>query len=327
MPFNKFGNIEKYMIIEKEHQPLVSIIVIIYNSARYVLETLESVKAQTYQNVELVISDDCSTDDTVAICRKWIEENNERFVRTEIVTTLINTGISANCNRGAKAACGKWLKFISGDDILTSACIQEFINFTYIFPQANIIASKQYSFTEINETKTFFGIHPEVNSYNEAFFMVNSSTETQYKYLLNRKVQIAGPAYIVKKELLLSINYFDEKYKLLEDYPLFLRASECGNYLYFLDRVTVYYRLHQKSISYRNNIEKIYPDFFHDWYRFLMNYNYKRLNIINKFDLLIEVFIYKIVLLMGNRGKFAMMLWKNSSKFYISRYLRFFGVI
>ncbi len=54
--------------------PLVSIIVCTYNSSKYVLETLESAKEQTYQNVELIVSDDCSTDNTVELCRKWIAE-------------------------------------------------------------------------------------------------------------------------------------------------------------------------------------------------------------------------------------------------------------
>ena len=63
----------------QEGNPLVSIIVITYNSSKYVLETLESAKAQTYQNIELIVTDDCSNDNTVEICRKWIEENKERF--------------------------------------------------------------------------------------------------------------------------------------------------------------------------------------------------------------------------------------------------------
>jgi alpha-1,3-rhamnosyltransferase len=52
---------------------LVSIVIITYNSAKYVLETLESVKAQTYEKIELVISDDCSTDDTVEVCRDGLK--------------------------------------------------------------------------------------------------------------------------------------------------------------------------------------------------------------------------------------------------------------
>lgn len=54
------------------YNPLVSVIVITYNSAKYVLETLESIRVQSYQNIELIISDDCSKDNTIDICRNWI---------------------------------------------------------------------------------------------------------------------------------------------------------------------------------------------------------------------------------------------------------------
>ena len=53
--------------MNQDIKPLVSIIVITYNSAKFVLETLESAKAQTYQNIELIISDDCSSDNTIEI--------------------------------------------------------------------------------------------------------------------------------------------------------------------------------------------------------------------------------------------------------------------
>ena len=114
-------------------QPLVSIIVITYNSSKYVLETLESAKAQTYQNIELIVSDDCSTDNTVEICREWIEKNKKRFLRTELITSEKNTGIPANCNRGVKAAQGEWVKLIAGDDILCNNCIEANIEYAKKF--------------------------------------------------------------------------------------------------------------------------------------------------------------------------------------------------
>src|SRR5690606_12047202 len=103
--------------------PLVSVVVITYNSAKYVLATLESIKAQTYQNIELIVSDDCSNDDTVEICRSWMVENCERFIRTELITTEKNKGIPANCNRGVTASQGLWIKIIAGDDLLLPNCI------------------------------------------------------------------------------------------------------------------------------------------------------------------------------------------------------------
>ena len=59
-----------------EQDILVSVVVITYNSEKYILETLESIKTQSYKNLELIISDDCSKDDTVMICRDWLDNRS-----------------------------------------------------------------------------------------------------------------------------------------------------------------------------------------------------------------------------------------------------------
>ena len=78
--------------------PLVSISLLTYNSDRFVLETLESVKAQTWQHIELIISDDGSTDQTVMICSNWLVENQQRFNKTQLITVAQNTAIPSNWN-------------------------------------------------------------------------------------------------------------------------------------------------------------------------------------------------------------------------------------
>ena len=78
---------------------LVSVCVVTYNSAATIVDTLESIKAQTYQNLELVVSDDCSKDDTVKVCREWIAANKDRFAAATVIESEVNTGVSANCHR------------------------------------------------------------------------------------------------------------------------------------------------------------------------------------------------------------------------------------
>lgn len=64
--------------------PLVTIAVVTYNSSQTILETLESVKEQTYKNIELIISDDCSSDNTTDICQKWLQKNAIFFSNVQI---------------------------------------------------------------------------------------------------------------------------------------------------------------------------------------------------------------------------------------------------
>ncbi len=104
---------------------LVSVVVITYNSAKYVIETLESVKDQTYKNIELVVADDASTDDTLTLVKQWVDANKGRFSGYKVVESEINTGIAPNLNRGIMAATGAYIKPIAGDDLLLNNCIRK----------------------------------------------------------------------------------------------------------------------------------------------------------------------------------------------------------
>ena len=64
-----------------ENIPLISVVVLTYNSSLYITETLNSIKDQTYDNIELIITDDCSTDSTLIICEDWINLNKSRFCK------------------------------------------------------------------------------------------------------------------------------------------------------------------------------------------------------------------------------------------------------
>ena len=123
-------------------EPLVSVVVITFNSSSYVIDTLESIRNQSYCNIELILSVDGSYDDSIDKCEKWILKNKNRFVKTFIVASENNTGISYNCNRGLNAANGDWLKIIAGDDMLMPNCIEDYVNFINHNNEAKFIFSK-----------------------------------------------------------------------------------------------------------------------------------------------------------------------------------------
>ena len=220
-------------------ESLISIIVITYNSAKYVLETLESAKAQTYKNIELIISDDYSTDNTVEICRKWIEENRSRFVRTELITSENNSGIPANCNRGVNAAQGVWVKLIAGDDIMCEKCIKENIEFANRNNEAHFIFSKG---SAIDDKSMIIG---EIGS---NISKMNLNCETQYKELL-KSAFVLTPSAFMRKETVLKLGGYNEEILLMEDYPLWLKATKNGYKLFYLDCESVLYRIHAGSSS------------------------------------------------------------------------------
>lgn len=225
----------------QQENPLVSIIVITFNSAKYVVETLESAKAQTYQNIELIVSDDYSTDNTVKICTDWMENNKERFVRTKLIIGTNNTGIPANCNRGANAAMGEWLKLIAGDDILLDGCIISNLNY-----------AKENKCKFIFSDTIWFNDHAIINNPdNSEVYIRKQFIEIAKKYQLRfysrYPVFLNSPTWFISKKIF-EMNTFDEDFKILEDQSFVLSYLEKEGSISYLNMDTVKYRKHENSV-------------------------------------------------------------------------------
>lgn len=240
--------------------PLVSIIIITYNSSDYVLETLESAKDQSYRNIELIVSDDGSTDDTVEICRKWIDEHKYRFINTKLLSVTFNTGIPANCNRGIHVSSGVWIKLIAGDDMLLGNCIKDCLDYIYSQPQ-HITAL----YTNMNVFENTFNSEnfKYVADYSKSKFNRPGILPKEQLSLLLRDVfYIGAPSFFIKKGLIIELGGYDEEMPF-EDWPMYLKILNKGLKIYHFNQVTVNYRLHNLSIYNMNTFDQfIYNDFF-----------------------------------------------------------------
>lgn len=221
------------------HKPLVSIVVITYNSSKYVLETLDSAKAQTYQNIELIVTDDCSTDETAELCAQWIGDNHTRFVRTQLILSPNNTGITANCNRGLREAKGEWLKYVAGDDILTEECIARFVGFAQKDSEATFMVGAVVPFHNKTIYKPFLA--PEE--------FTSATATQQHKLLLRKFCCIPGPASFVKHDLVDALGGFDARFPMCEDYPLQLKVTGLGHKIHFYKFNCAKYRIHEESLT------------------------------------------------------------------------------
>lgn len=234
------------------NHPLVSIPIVTYNSAEFIVETLESVKAQTYPRLELIVSDDCSKDNTVALCRKWLAQNKDRFVRTQLIEAKHNTGVSANLNRAEAACTGEWVKFLDGDDLLLPTCVQDYMDYVEKHPETI------YMFSRIKA----FGASEERNRYytEKAFdyTIFDLDAKQQYEKLIWQNCIMSSTCmYNRKKNTELGLKN-DERIPLLEDWPRWINVTKKGIQLSFLDKVEVRYRLHEKSLSTSGSISPSY---------------------------------------------------------------------
>lgn len=92
---------------------LVSIIMPTYNCGRFIAESIESVMAQSYQDWELIISDDCSTDNTVEVVRPYIDRDK----RIHYICNEHNSGAALTRNAALRVARGRWIAFLDSDDL------------------------------------------------------------------------------------------------------------------------------------------------------------------------------------------------------------------
>lgn len=119
-------------------QPLVTIVTVTYNSSLYVRDAIEGVLAQDYGNIEYIIGDDCSRDNTWQIVQQYSDPRIKAY-RNET-----NIGEYPNRNKAIDLATGKYLIFIDGDDVLYPHGVSYFVRMMESFPEAAIAIQKDY---------------------------------------------------------------------------------------------------------------------------------------------------------------------------------------
>lgn len=226
-------------MIYNDKLPLVTIIAACYNQEKFVVEALESIKAQTYLNIELIIWDDCSKDNSVKLIENWIEENNIvcRFLKhTE------NKGICKSLNEAISFAKGKYLQLIALDDIILPDKITKHVelieqlgeDFAFVFSDVYIINEKGELTNETFHTK-YFGEFVSTNNIN------------YFEVLLNGNI-IHGLSAIYRTEIIKLIGGYDETL-YAEDWDMHIRLSLHSKIYFDSSYISAKYRILQTSAN------------------------------------------------------------------------------
>jgi glycosyltransferase involved in cell wall biosynthesis len=299
-------------MIELKDSPLVSIIIIAYNSSKYIKETLSSVSAQTYKPLEIIISDDGSTDDTVKICQAWIIENEDRFDRVKLVRTSSNSGIPGNCNRGINASSGQWFKILSGDDMLVNTCIENNINYINQNKTAKIIQSNCNYYVDKFEINKF----QKTSALEKSEFYRENITAKEQNKLLLIKNRVIALSMFINKETHLSVGGYDERLRFIDDLPMWIKYTENDIKIDFLKHTTYNYRISKDSVTKRGQVF-MSAEYARDLLTFFDIYKKNKISFVRAFryEYGLKLIIYLNKKGLNKKGIFNYLLFKSVLKF------------
>lgn len=213
------------------NDPIISVILPVYNGEKYLKEAIDSILNQTYSDFELIILDDCSTDNTANIIKSY-SDKRIRYVYNEK-----NLKIAASLNKGISLARGKYIARMDADDIALPYRFQKQIDIFKNNPNIDIVNIR-------------FNIMSE-NGNNIRKFKYNiSPSSNALKYLIHIDSFICHPGVMIKKEW-----YQKYKYKTeidaynVEDCELWLRMISNGAQCYTIKEPLLNYRINNQSVT------------------------------------------------------------------------------
>lgn len=209
---------------------LVSVIVLTYRNIGYLEENIRSIFKQNYDEIEIIIQDDGTDGFNVEQIRRQFEPLPSNIVNFIVSTNERNLGTVKNYNRAIALANGEIIIPLSCDDMFYSdSTISEIVDF-FNKTQCNVCTAYRKGLQSAS-------IYP---AERDVAILKESDTEILLHRLYVSNF-ISGASLYWRKDFLENLGCFDERYLLLEDYPMILRLVESGKRIDFLDKITILY--------------------------------------------------------------------------------------
>ena len=206
-------------------RPLISVIMSVYNEEAFLGEAINSILAQTIQDFELIIVDDCSNDRTGEILNGYADP------RIHIIKNQENRGLTANLNRALEEAGGIYIARMDGDDIAHKDRFEKELNYLESHPELQLISCR---------TETFG---------NE---QLSSDIQGEPEYLRCRMLVrpvLAHPGFMVRGEVFRELGFrYDESFRQAQDYELAARLSRTYA-IGICPEILLSYRAHKGQVS------------------------------------------------------------------------------
>lgn len=220
---------------------LFSIVIASYNHDKYVIECLNSIKAQDYPYIELIVIDDCSIDATYQMECEWLEENREKFHNSVLLKNDENRGVVKTMNRGLEICTGDYILRFASDDCLLPGGVRKIVTLYTEYPQFGMICFNGYFGTDFQDITTRTDTVGEIYA-DKDYNKIKNPFEAMYQ-----KDYIAAPGCIIQRETYLTLGLCDEN-TLIEDWEYNLRIMKSMPVLFSSEKV-VFIRQEANSLS------------------------------------------------------------------------------
>lgn len=219
--------------------PKVSVVITSYNHGRFISEAIQSVLNQTFQNFEIVVVDDHSTDDTLDVIRSF-EDN-----RIHLITSEVNLGVSITTNQGIGHAKGQYIALLASDD----ACLPDRLDAQVDFLDQNPHIAAVFGLPELmDEQGNSLG---GSDTASKALRLPDLSAETVLAEFFFECNFLWAPSAMLRRDAVHSIGPFDARLTNLQDFDYWVRLLLSSHNLYVLPQPLIRYRLldDQRNLS------------------------------------------------------------------------------
>lgn len=226
------------------NNPLVTVGVALYNHEKYIIQCLESIVKQTYKNIELIVIDDGSPDNSYEVAKKYLDTQD--FNKNYTIYTRSNKGMCNTLNEIAKKANGEYISFVGSDDYWFLEKIEDQVEF--------LDAHKEYALVHSNSIKV------DENDAEIGTLDINGKKNSGdiFEAIVYGKGGINTPSHLYRTSVYDTIGYYDANLKF-EDTDFWLRLTKHFQ-VGFINKLHSYYRWHGENLSDSKNKLKFYND-------------------------------------------------------------------
>ncbi|MEY8848349.1 glycosyltransferase [Psychroserpens sp. XS_ASV72] len=239
-----------------ESTPLVSVCIPTYNGAKFIEAALDSVLEQTYSNIEIIVSDDTSNDQTLELIKSYIPKT--KFPIT--IHSNDTRGIGYNWNNCMKYANGDFIKFLFQDDIMMPDCVAEMVKGFHLVPQAGLVACKRSFIVDENVNsksvddwlEVYGDLQQHLNlDYNPVAVITKSIFKSDKFY--SAPVNFVGEptAVMFKRDLIKTLGWFRNDLNQFLDFEYWFRILK-EMPIVIIDKKLIEFRIHQNQATQQN---------------------------------------------------------------------------